>query len=98
MSRVRSRLLKQCAVCLVLFLFFPISGRAAECDELDLQITTTPVFPQFSIALHQHTELISKIPTGPIDLMLIGDSLVWGWEPHAWGKGAEGRPMWGFGA
>ena len=97
MSKVRSRLLKQFALSLVLFLFLPISGEAAECDELDLQITTTPVFPQFSLGLHQHFEQMRQMPTGPIDLMLIGDSLVWGWDPSAWGKEAEGRAMWGMG-
>src|SRR3954452_21768586 len=98
MSKVRSRLLKQFALSLILFLLLPISGEAAECDELDLQITTTPVFPQFTLGLHQHFEQMRQVPTGPIDLLPVGDSLVWGWDPHAWGKGGEGKSIWGFGA
>ena len=97
MSRTQSLLHRRLVLCLLAFLFLPVSGRAAECDDLDIQITTTPVFPQFTLGLHQHFEQMRQVPTGPIDLLLVGDSLVWGWDPHAWGKGAEGKSMWGIG-
>src|SRR5438477_12234627 len=97
MSRTRNFLHRRLVLCLLALLFLPISGRAAECDDLDIQITTTPVFPQFSLGLHQHFEQMRQMPTWPIDLMLIGDSLVWGWDPSAWGKEAEGMAMWGMG-
>ena len=97
MSRTQSLLHRRLVLCLLSLLFFPISGRAADCDALDIQITTTPVFPQFTLGLHQHFEQMRQVPTGPIDLLLVGDSLVWGWDPHAWGKGAEGKSMWGIG-
>jgi len=98
MSRAQNFLHRRLVLCLLALLFVPISGRAAECDDMDIQITTTPVFPQFTLGLHQHFEQMRQVPTGPIDLLLVGDSLVWGWDPHAWGKGGEGKSIWGFGA
>jgi lysophospholipase L1-like esterase len=98
MSRAQNFPHRRLVLCLLTLLFLPISGLAAECDDLDIQITTTPVFPQFTLGLHQHFEQMRQVPTGPIDLLLVGDSLVWGWDPHAWGKGGEGKSIWGFGA
>ena len=91
-------LLQSFLLCVPLLLVAQTVARAAECDDLDIKITTTPVFPQFTLALHQHFDQMRQIPTGPIELMLVGDSLVWGWQPAAWGPEAAARPKWAFGA
>jgi hypothetical protein len=54
------------------------------CDEVDLAVTTSPVPPQFSKNLRRHYWLRDLLPGGPVDFLLIGDSLVEMWPQEAW--------------
>jgi lysophospholipase L1-like esterase len=74
------------------------AAHAAECDVIDLNLTTTPVTPQLNYALHRHIDLMEELPGGPIDLMLVGDSLVESWDPLSWGEAAKGKSIFNFGS
>jgi beta-glucosidase len=76
---------------------FCAAAEAAACDPIDLALTTTPVMPQLSYALHRHYDLMSELPSGPIDLLLIGDSLVESWDRTAWGTAGKAKSIFDFG-
>jgi lysophospholipase L1-like esterase len=74
-------------------------GATAEagCDPVDLTLTTTPVMPQLNYALHRHYDLMSELPSGPVDLLLIGDSLVESWDRMSWGEAGKSKTIFDFG-
>jgi len=81
----------------LLALLSSVAAQDSQCDRLDLQVTTVPVMPQFANTLHRHFDLMRSIPVGPIDLMLIGDSLVQNWGADTWGQRAAGKKIFNFG-
>ena len=51
---------------------------------IDVRVTTTPSPPPFVESWRRHEALTSRRPTGPVDLMLVGDSLVECWPDPLW--------------
>ena len=51
---------------------------------IDVRVTTTPSPPPFVDSWRRHEALMSRRPTGLVDLMLVGDSLVECWPDALW--------------
>jgi hypothetical protein len=51
---------------------------------IDVRVTTTPSPPPFVESWRRHEALLSRTPTGPIDVMLVGDSLIEYWPDELW--------------
>jgi hypothetical protein len=51
---------------------------------LDVRVTTTPSPPPFVESWRRHETLMADLPQGPIDIMLVGDSLAEQWPEHLW--------------
>jgi hypothetical protein len=51
---------------------------------IDVRVTTTPSPPPFADSWRRHELLMTRRPQGPIDLMLVGDSLVECWPDELW--------------
>jgi platelet-activating factor acetylhydrolase IB subunit beta/gamma len=91
-----------CAVA-ALILVGAVSSRAEDenvrehaCSQADLIVTTTPAPAQTATRVQEHLALKEK-PPAAADLVMIGDSLVRGWNPQ-WARAAfaEGR-IWNLG-
>jgi tetratricopeptide (TPR) repeat protein len=52
---------------------------------IDVRVTTTPSPPPFVESWTRHEALLARRPEGPIDVMLVGDSLVEYWPDELWG-------------
>jgi hypothetical protein len=51
---------------------------------VDVRVTTTPSPPPFVDSWRRHEMLMARRPDGPIDIMLVGDSLVEYWPDELW--------------
>jgi tetratricopeptide (TPR) repeat protein len=51
---------------------------------VDVRVTTTPSPPPFVESWWRHETLLERRPGGPVDLMLVGDSLVEAWPDALW--------------
>jgi len=51
---------------------------------IDVRVTTTPSPPPSEESWRRHETLMSRRPNGPVDLMLVGDSLVESWPDELW--------------
>ena len=51
---------------------------------IELRVTTTPSPPPFATSWRRHELLMQKLPQRPIDLMLVGDSLMQYWPSSCW--------------
>jgi tetratricopeptide (TPR) repeat protein len=51
---------------------------------IDVRVTTTPSPPPFVESWRRHEALMARRPEGPIDVFLVGDSLVEYWPDEMW--------------
>jgi len=56
----------------------------SQCDSFDVALTTTPAPPWSRATYVRHEEILSLRPSSPMDLVLIGDSLVQEWSVVRW--------------
>jgi tetratricopeptide (TPR) repeat protein len=64
-----------------------VAGRRIAGDPalpVDVRVTTTPSPPPFVDSWRRHEMLMARRPQGPIDVMLVGDSLVQQWPDELW--------------
>jgi tetratricopeptide (TPR) repeat protein len=52
---------------------------------IDVRVTTTPSPPPFVESWRRHEQLLAHRPVEPVDVMLVGDSLVEYWPEEPWG-------------
>jgi lysophospholipase L1-like esterase len=62
----------------------PASATAPKVPPIEILVTTTPSPPPFVHSWRRHVELMGRFPRRPVDLVLVGDSLVHYWPDALW--------------
>lgn len=70
--------------CGLLSVSFHSVAFADTCDEFGVLTTTTPAPPHDEWAWRAYADELAAVGAGPIDLMLVGDSLAQAWDTQMW--------------
>ena len=57
---------------------------AQPCDKIDKLLTSTPTPPHYAGGWRAYLEEFKSVKRGVVDLVLVGDSLVQGWDTKMW--------------
>lgn len=71
------------------------SPAASACPELAVRVATTPIPPQYPLALGHAEELLQRVP-GRADIMIIGDSIMAAWPPDSIARTFPGQAVWNY--